>query len=356
MRKIIHIDMDAFFASVEQRDNPELRGRALAVGGSPDKRGVVATASYEARRYGIKSAMPMATAVRRCHQLIIISPRLSHYRVIAEQIRRIFSRFTDKIEPLSIDEAYLDVSDSDDFGGSATLLAEHIVRTIYQETGLTASAGVSYCKFLAKYAANINKPNGVFTVTPQQALNIIGKMPVEKFHGIGPATQKKLNNLGIFTGQDLYHADITILRKQLGKTADFYYHLAHGKDERPVRTSRQRQSLGNESTFVNDLTDRAEMQQALKKMVDKTWHNCTEKQLLPSCITVKIKYRDFSLHTKSYTQMPHNTPILSLNSAQLIATALLEQASPAQPVRLLGVSFSHFINRRLYPVQQRLFD
>lgn len=348
--------MDAFFAAVEQRDDPQLRHQAIAVGGAPDKRGVVATASYEARRYGIKSAMPMATAIKRCPDLIIVPPRLSHYRQIANQIRGIFARFTDLVEPLSIDEAYLDVSSNQDFQGSATLLAQHILQSIYQETSLTASAGVSYCKFLAKYASNVNKPHGIFTITPQQAAAIIAAMPVEKFHGIGPATQKKLNNLGVFTGKDLRQADSETLQKHLGKTADFYYRLAHGQDDRPVRTSRKRQSLGNETTFAKDLSTLSDMQDEMQKLVDDGWENCVQKRLLPACITIKIKYQDFSLHTKSYTQSPANTPVLSLASARLIASSLLQHSSPQKPVRLLGVSFSHFIEQGAFPLQQRLFD
>lgn len=345
--------MDAFFASIEQRDNPQLRGKPIAVGGKPDQRGVVATASYAARQFGIHSAMPMATAVRLCPDLIIVRPNIHHYRQIAMDIREIFARFTDKIEPLSIDEAYLDVSDSQDFHGSATLMAQHILQTIAQETQLTASAGVSYCKFLAKYASNVNKPNGVFTVTPEQALPLIAKMPIEKFHGIGPATQKKLNQLGIYTGLDLRRSHLPRLKQQLGKSAEFYYQLAHGKDNRDIRTHRVRKSLGNETTFNQDINDKTSLMKKLSELVNKTWQQLINKERLATTLTVKIKYADFNLHTKSHTQ---SSPIYSKQSAQLIAVALLTQANPEKPVRLLGISFSHLVDRHSYPIQQRLFD
>lgn len=353
MRKIIHIDMDAFFASVEQRDNSGLKGLALAVGGDPKQRGVVATASYEARQFGIHSAMPMATAVRLCPDLIIISPRIAHYRAIAEQIRQIFARFTALVEPLSIDEAYLEVTDNDAFAGSASLLARHILDTITAETQLTASAGVSYCKFLAKYASNINKPNGFYTVTPDKSQALIDNMAVEKFHGIGPATQKKLNALGIYRGQDLRRADIDLLRRELGKTADFYHQLAHGIDNRPIRTHRERKSLGTETTFTEDISDKKQLKTALLKLLDSAWQDLSRQPILPTTLTLKIKYFDFSLQSKSFTQ---TTPIYSLNSAQVIAQALLKQANPQQPIRLLGVSFSQFKPKHSYPLQRRLFE
>lgn len=353
MRKIIHIDMDAFFASVEQRDHIGLQGLPVAVGGSPNQRGVVSTASYEARQFGIHSAMPMATAARLCPDLIIISPRIAYYRQIAEHIRHIFARFTDKVEPLSIDEAYLDVSDNDAFRGSASLLARHILDTIFSETQLTASAGVSYCKFLAKYASNINKPNGIFTITPDNAQTVIDKMPVEKFHGIGPATQKKLNALGIYHGLDLRQAHLPLLQQQLGKTADFYYQLAHGKDNRPIRTSRERKSLGTETTFSQDLSNPQQIKKQLQLLLDSAWKDLHKHDILPATLTLKIKFHDFSLQSKSFTQ---TTPIYSANSAQIIAEALLEQANPQKPIRLLGISFSHFKMKKDYPLQRRLFD
>lgn len=353
MRKIIHIDMDAFFASVEQRDNPSLRDKPIAVGGRPEQRGVVATASYTARQFGIRSAMPMATAVRLCPELIIVRSNMSHYRQVAEQIREIFTRFTDKIEPLSIDEAYLDVSESHDFQGSATLIAQHILATIEQETQLTASAGISYCKFLAKYASNLNKPNGSYTITPNQALAIIATLPIEKFHGIGPATQKKLNQLNIYTGRDLRHADINQLRQQLGKSAEFYYQLAHGRDNRSIQTHRERKSLGNETTFDHDIDNKEHLLKKLEKLMDETWQQLIHKGLSAMTLTVKIKYADFTLQTKSHTQ---SSPIYHKQSAQLIAAALLSQAKLHKPVRLLGISCSQLVSRTHYPIQQRLFD
>ncbi len=352
-RKIIHIDMDAFFASVEQRDNPSLQQKAIAIGGDPKQRGVVATASYEARKFGIKSAMPMATAVRLCPDLIIIRPRIAYYREISENIREIFSRFTSCIEPLSIDEAYLDVSENTDFRGSATLLAKHILQTIFEETQLTTSAGVSYCKFLAKYASNINKPNGVFTITPEQALEIIGKIPVERFHGIGPATQKKLNQMGIFTGEDLRYANLPELQKQLGKSAIFFYSLAQGKDNREIRIDRIRKSIGNETTFKKDIDDKQQLWRQLEILLEQSWQSLLNKNMLASTITIKIKYHDFAIHTKSYTQ---SSPIISLSNAKMIAQSLLEQQSLTKPVRLIGATFSHLSTKYRTPIQLRLFD
>lgn len=352
-RKIIHIDMDAFFASVEQRDNPTLKNRPIAIGGSPEQRGVVATASYEARKFGIKSAMPMATAVRLCPDLIIVRSRIAHYREITEHIREIFSRFTPLIEPLSIDEAYLDVSDNDAFQGSATLLAQHILDTIFEETQLTASAGVSYCKFLAKYASNINKPNGVFTISPEQAIDIIDKMPVERFHGIGPATQKKLNAMKIFTGHDLRCADLSLLQQQLGKTANFYHALAQGKDNREIRIERIRKSIGNETTFKKDIDDTQVLWKKLEELLTQLWKSLQDKETLASTVTVKIKYSDFSLQTRSTTQ---NSPILSLASAKLIAKSLLTQKPRKKSVRLIGITFSHLSSKQRTPIQLRLFD
>ncbi len=353
MKKIIHIDMDAFFASVEQRDNPDLRGKPIAVGGKANSRGVVATASYEARQYGVRSAMPMATATRLCPQLIVVPTRHQHYREISQQIREIFARFTDKIEPLSIDEAYLDVSHNNDFNGSATLLAQCILDTIYAETQLTASAGVSYCKFLAKYASNINKPNGIFTVTPKQAQAIIDKMPVEKFHGIGPATQKRLNTMNIFTGADLRQANRQQLRETLGKVADFYYNLANARDDREVKTDRKRKSIGNETTFHQDINDIDELWEKLQTILHKTWDTLNQQDLSAMTITVKIKYHDFSLHTKSHTE---KYPIDRLPTAEMICQSLLRQANHNKPVRLIGVTFSQLRKKQAMPIQLRLFD
>ncbi len=353
MKKIVHIDMDAFFASVEQRDQPALRGKPIAVGGQPDARGVVATASYEARKYGIHSAMPMATAQRLCPQLTIIPSNHAHYRAVSGQIFEIFERFSDNIEPLSIDEAYIDVSENYDFQGSATLLAQHIIDTIHAETDLTASAGVSYCKFLAKYASTVNKPNGVFTIAPRDALAIIADMPVGKFHGIGPVTEKKLNQLNIYTGKDLRNADFAVLESQLGKMAKFYYRLAHGEDNREVLKIRERKSLGNETTFSKDVSNYDELWGHLQQLLHKTWELLDKRSLSAQTITIKIKYHNFTLQTKRHTE---RTPIEKLTTAEMIAKALLTLAAPKQPVRLVGVTFSQLSEKRRLPIQLRLFD
>lgn len=306
VRKIIHIDMDAFFAAIEQRDNPSLRGHPVAVGGDPNRRGVVAAASYEARAFGIHSAMAMATALRRCPALIIVKPRMNYYRQIAQQIRQIFLSVTPVIEPLSIDEAYLDVTDNLDFHGSATLIAQHVIEQIYQQTQLTASAGVSYCKFLAKYASDQNKPNGFYTIEPEAALSLIAKMPVSHFYGIGPATQRKLNQLGIYTGKDLRQANRLQLRRLLGKSADFYYQLAYGVDDRAVQSSRVRQSIGNELTFDTDTCDSRQINHMAEQLLQKSWSLLGEKHYIAKTLTLKIKYSDFTVKTKSHT---HSAPI-----------------------------------------------
>lgn len=355
MRKIIHIDMDAFFASVEQRNQPALRGQPIAVGGDPKKRGVVATASYEARAFGVHSAMPMATAIKRCPALIVVPSNIAEYRRVAMQIRDIFARFSDLIEPISIDEAYLDVTHNDDFSGSATRVAQAILNTISEETQLTASAGVSYCKFLAKYASNVNKPNGIYTITPANARQIIDQMPIGKFHGIGPATEKKLQQLAIKTGFDLRHASLDALTQLLGKNARFYYELAQGKDNREVRAERIRKSYGSETTFANDLTAPTQLAQELSHLLNTTWTSLAKHQLTPKTLTIKIKYQDFSLHTRRLTEP---AGIDSQQSAHIIAQHLLTRQPILQPVRLLGVSFSNFLSTHVahQTKQLRLFS
>lgn len=353
VRKIIHIDMDAFFAAIEQRDNPALQGRPVAVGGDPSRRGVVATASYEARVFGIHSAMAMATAMRRCPALTVIKPRIDYYRQISQQIRQIFISITPRIEPLSIDEAYLDVTDCPEFQGSATLMAKYLLEQIYQQTQLTASAGVSYCKFLAKYASDINKPNGLYTIKPEEALVLIANLPVGQFYGIGPATEKKLKRLGINTGKDLRQANPRQLRQLLGKNADFYYQLAHGVDNRLVQRSRLRQSIGHEMTFDRDTEDRRQINYLAEQLLQKAWQLLEAKGYRAKTLTVKIKYADFTIKTRSHTPI---APIASLTFAQLVLQSLLHPLLGHQAVRLVGVSFSQLTNKPSYPTQGRLFD
>ena len=253
VRKIIHIDMDAFFASVEQRDNPQLRGKPLAVGYGRE-RGVVAAASYEARQFGVRSAMPSVTALRKCPELIFTPPRFDVYKAVSQQIRAIFARFTPLIEPLSLDEAYLDVTDFLQSGATATETAQAIRAMIREETGLTASAGVSYNKFLAKLASGQNKPDGLFVITPKQGKGFVENLAIAKFHGVGPATAAKMRRLGIVTGADLKSCKLEYLQEHFGKAGGFYHAIARGVDERPVRPDRERKSLGAERTFLRPLS------------------------------------------------------------------------------------------------------
>ncbi len=251
-RKIIHVDMDAFYASVEQRDNPELRGKPVAVGGSRE-RGVVAAASYEARKFGVRSAMPSVTAKRRCPDLIFVNPRFDAYKAVSRQIRAIFAEHTSIIEPLSLDEAYLDVTENLKGIASATRIAEEIRAKIRAETGLTASAGVSYNKFLAKLASDYRKPDGIFVITPNMGPAFVETLQVGKFHGVGPATTAKMNRFGIKTGLDLRAQSLAFLQRHFGKSGPYYYWIARGVDDRRVRADRIRKSIGAESTFFDDL-------------------------------------------------------------------------------------------------------
>ncbi|MGE3877368.1 MAG: DNA polymerase IV, partial [Parvibaculaceae bacterium] len=254
VRKIIHVDMDAFYASVEQRDNPELRGKPVAVGGSA-ARGVVAAASYEARAFGVRSALPSVTAKRRCPDLIFVKPRFDVYRAVSAQIHRIFAEHTDLIEPLSLDEAYLDVTENKQSIPVATDIATMIRARIKQVTGLNASAGISYCKFLAKMASDLNKPNGQAVITPRMGAEFVANLPVKKFHGVGPATAAKMQRLGIETGADLREKALTFLQEHFGKSGSWYYRISRGIDERPVQPNRRRKSVGAEDTFEVDIFD-----------------------------------------------------------------------------------------------------
>lgn len=251
-RKIIHVDMDAFFASVEQRDNPELRGKPVAVGGSA-QRGVVAAASYEARQFGVHSAMPSVTAARRCPSLIFVPPRFDVYRAVSHQIRQIFSRHSDLVEPLSLDEAYLDVTQDKQQIGSATRVAQLIRSAIREETGLTASAGVSYNKFLAKIASDQNKPDGICIIRPHEGAEFVASLPVRRFYGVGPKTAERMGRLGIHVGADLRDRGMDFMLEHFGKSAGYLYHAARGVDQRPVRPNRIRKSVGRERTFSEDL-------------------------------------------------------------------------------------------------------
>jgi DNA polymerase-4 len=338
-RKIIHIDMDAFYASVEQRDSPELRGKPVAVGGSRE-RGVVAAASYEARRFGVHSAMPSVTAKRKCPELVFVKPRFDVYRALSLQIRAIFAEYTPVIEPLSLDEAYLDVTENLKGMLSATEIAEEIRARIRAETGLTASAGVSYNKFLAKVASDERKPDGLFVIRPKQGPAFIEALPVGKFHGIGPVTRAKMEGLGIRSGGDLRRQALPFLQEHFGKLGTYYFSLARGIDERRVCPDRIRKSVGAERTFGADLHTADEARAALEPLIGKVWSYCEGSTIRARTATLKAKYADFRQVTRSCTVDP---PVESRAVLESIVHALLEPLfPPAKGIRLLGVTLSSF--------------
>jgi DNA polymerase-4 len=339
-RKIIHIDMDAFYASVEQRDNPELRGKPVAVGGSRE-RGVVAAASYEARKFGVRSAMPSITAKRKCPDLIFVKPRFDAYKAISLQIREIFAEYTPIIEPLSLDEAYLDVTENLKGIVSATHIAEEIRAKVRAETELTASAGVSYNKFLAKLASDHRKPDGLFVITPAMGPAFVETLPVRKFHGVGPATAAKMARLGIKAGLDLRAQTLAFLQEHFGKAGSYYYGVARGIDERPVRADRIRKSVGAENTFPADLFTYEAARDALQDIIDKVWGHCEGSRLRGRTVTLKVKFANFQQITRSHTgQMP----IMARSELEQLGNALLEPLFPvAKGLRLLGVSLSSLV-------------
>lgn len=302
-RKIIHIDMDAFYASVEQRDNPALRGLPIAVGGD-GPRGVVAAASYEARPYGVRSAMPGSRARRLCPDLIFVRPRFDAYRAVSEHIHRIFARFTDIIQPLSLDEAYLDVTHNKPGIASATYVASEIRRMIEEETGLTASAGISYNKLLAKLASDQNKPNGQCVVKPEGGAAFIAAMPVARIHGVGPVTARRMAALGIETGADLRRHDLPFLQRHFGKAAAFYHGAARGQDDRPVRDREGRKSVSVEDTFETDIVDEAILVGELEQIAGRLWPRVEKAHAIGRTVTLKIKLGDFRIITRSRT-LPH---------------------------------------------------
>ena len=336
-RKIIHVDMDAFYASVEQRDNPELRGKPVAVGGSRE-RGVVAAASYEARKFGVHSAMSSITAKRKCPDLIFVRPRFDAYKVISLQIREIFAEYTPIIEPLSLDEAYLDVTENLKGIASATQIAAEIRARIRAETELTASAGVSYNKFLAKLASDHRKPDGLFVITPAMGPEFVETLPVRKFHGVGPATAAKMARFGIKAGLDLRAQTLAFLQQHFGKAGSYYYGVARGVDERPVRADRIRKSVGAENTFLADLSTYEAARDALREIVNKVWEYCEGSGLRGRTVTLKVKFANFRQITRSRTGQ---IQITTRNELEQLSNTLLEPLFPvARGVRLLGVSLS----------------
>src|SRR5271169_5185607 len=335
IRKIIHIDMDAFYASVEQRDNPELRGKPVAVGGSRE-RGVVAAASYEARKFGVHSAMPSVSAKRKCPDLIFVKPRFDAYKAVSLQVREIFSEYTPLVEPLSLDEAYLDVTEN--LKSLATEIAKEIRAKIRAETSLTASAGVSYNKFLAKLASDHRKPDGLFVITPKMGPEFVETLPVRKFHGVGPATAAKMERLGIKTGLDLRAQTLVFLQQHFGKAGSYYYWVARGVDERPVCADRIRKSVGAENTFPTDLFTYEAAHDALQDIIDKVWRYCERSGTRGRTVTLKVKFANFQQITRSRTGQ---IQIGTRSELEQLGNALLEPLFPvAKGVRLLGVSLS----------------
>ncbi|GAB4197486.1 MAG: DNA polymerase IV [Thermoflexibacter sp.] len=339
LRKIIHIDMDAFFASVEQRDFPQYRGKPLAVGGAGE-RGVVAAASYEARRYGVKSAMSSKIALRKCPHLIFAKPRFDVYASVSKQIRAIFYEYTDLVEPLSLDEAYLDITDNKFSNPSATLIAKEIKEKIKAQTFLTASAGVSYNKFLAKVASDMQKPDGLTVITPDKAEKFLEELPIEKFYGIGKVTAEKMQNMGIYKGADLKKIEKNVLLKQFGKYGGMYYDIVRGIDERLVSPDRTRKSLGIEHTFHKDLDNLREMFEELSELADLFVDRLRKSNVYGRTLTLKIKFADFEQITRSKT-VPHkltNREIIYRLAEELLIHAITDQEVS---IRLLGLSVSN---------------
>jgi DNA polymerase-4 len=336
-RRIVHVDLDAFYASVEQRDNPELRGKPVAVGGSRE-RGVVAAASYEARRFGVRSAMPSITARGKCPELIFVEPRFDVYREVSQQIREIFYEYTPLVEPLSLDEAYLDVTENLKGIRYATQVAREIRARIWEETRLTASAGISFQKFLAKMASDQNKPNGQFVITPEAAPAFLEALPIKKFHGIGPATARKMNELGIVTGLDLKAQSLEFLQERFGKAGTHYYWIVRAVDNRPVQPDRIRKSIGAENTFSVDLAGFEEMKSALRPIIGKVWRHCEQADVRGRTVTLKVKFSDFQQITRSRTLPGY---VESQGRLEQAAFDLLRAIFPLdKSVRLLGVSLS----------------
>ncbi len=338
MRKIIHIDMDAFFASIEQRDHPDLRGKPVAVGGA-GKRGVVAAASYEARKYGVFSAMPSSIALRKCPDLIFVNHRFDVYRQVSRQIRDIFLDYTDLVEPLSLDEAYLDVTENKKGLKSATLIAKEIKARIKESTQLTASAGVSINKFLAKVASDQDKPDGLFVITPNQAESFVENLPIEKFFGIGKVTAKKMHDLGITHGKDLKTLSQEELVNRFGKAGRYYYNIARAIDQREVNPNRIRKSLGAERTFEDDLLEEHEILEQTHRILDILMERIDKARVKGKTITLKLKYNDFEVVTRSHSLQHYTSDKMEI---ELISVDLMKKELPAKKgIRLIGVTLSN---------------
>ena len=341
-RKIIHVDMDAFYASVEQLDNPELQGKPLAVGGG-GTRGVVSAASYEARKFGVRSAMSGTLARKRCPELIFVKPRFERYNEISKKIRKVFYEYTDLVEPLSLDEAYLDVTENKKGNPSATLIAKEIRDKIKEKTGLNASAGISINKFIAKVASDVNKPNGQKTVPPEEVIEFLEVLDIKKFFGVGKVTKEKMYRLGIFTGKDLKGKSIEFLEEHFGKSGKYYYHVVRGEHHSPVKADHTRKSLAAERTFNENISSEIFMIDRLDEIADEVERRLTKSKVAGKTITLKIKYSDFTLQTRSRT-----LPIY-ISSKDLIMETIKEllfQEGMKNSVRLLGISISNLNNEK----------
>ena len=351
-RCIIHIDMDAFYASVEQRDFPEYAGKPLVVGGDPDQRGVVSTCSYEARKYGIHSAMPGATARRKCPQAIFVQPRFPAYKSVSAQIHKILRTYTDKVEPLALDEAYLDVSSETSRLGSGILIAKDIRQRIQRETQLTASAGVSYNKFLAKIASDSCKPNGLLYISEKEGPQFVKSLKIREFFGVGPATEEKMHSLGIFTGADLADWNLDALQPVFGKAAKYYFDAARGIDFREVESERVRKSVSTEDTFNHDLHNKQDMLEVLIKQCDEVARQLDKIGANGKTVTVKVKFTDFSLVTRSQS---NQNGFQTARSIAEIIPDLLDLALVKQlPVRLLGVGISNLMFDEVTEQEQQI--
>ncbi|WP_299249292.1 DNA polymerase IV [uncultured Lacinutrix sp.] len=337
IRKIIHVDMDAFYASVEQLDNPELIGKPLAVGGS-GTRGVVSAASYEARKFGVRSAISGVKARRLCPELIFVPPRFDRYKEISKKIRAIFLDYTDLVEPLSLDEAYLDVTENKKGNPSASLIAEEIRTRIFNEVGLTASAGISVNKFVAKIASDYNKPNGQKTVNPEEVLDFLEALDIRKFYGIGKVTAEKMYQKGVYTGLDLKNKSLEFLEKNFGKSGTHYYYIVRGIHNSEVRPNRIRKSLAAERTFNKNLSSEVFMLEKLEHIAEEVSKRLTRSKVAGKTVTLKIKYSDFTLQTRSKT-----LPYFISDKSVVLETAkeLLYQEKLNNSVRLLGISLSN---------------
>ncbi|WP_394124217.1 DNA polymerase IV [Psychrobacter nivimaris] len=352
-RKIIHIDMDAFYASVEQRDFPELRGKPLVVGGDPNGRGVVAAASYEVRQFGVRSAMSCYEARKRCPEVIFVRPRFEVYRAVSSDIRNIMYSLTSHVEPLSLDEAYLDVTGLTVHKGSATLMANWLRAQILQHTELTASAGVSFNKMLAKIASDINKPNGTAIITPEDADAFISTLPIERFHGIGKATARRLHAMGVTNGADLRRMSAEVLINEFGKRGQFYHDIAHGRDERAVKSERLHKSVGSETTFRENLNDDTALRVQIYEQNADAFAQLHKKNLIAHTITLKVKYADFTQITRTHTL---TTAFSSAESAHYWLDKLFLDIPRQLPIRLVGVTFSSLTPAAQLLLQLNLFE